>query len=123
MCFFFVSGKQLLMTLRTDLESIPPEKRADSSLQLFWTTGPGSSIGMGALKPLARAYFSAPATSVSSERAWSSAGFIYNETRARMTSENITKLVTIRDRLQNLTSLALTQAFMVEAKEGSIVID
>ena len=62
-------GKNILAMLRKNLEGMTSEERDKTTYKTYWAEGLGSTIGVGFLQPLARAYFSAPATSVSSERA------------------------------------------------------
>ena len=83
----------------------------------FWSTE-GKQHFNGVLLPLARAYLCIPATEVPSERVWSSAGFIYNETNAQMTNENICKRVRVRDRALELKSPQDVRTFVDDVKKN-----
>lgn len=83
----------------------------------FWSTD-GKQHFNGVLFPLARAYLCIPATEVPSERVWSSAGFIYNETNAQMTNENICKRVRVRDRALELKGVHDVRAFVETVKKN-----
>lgn len=103
----------MLKAVRKDLEDMTAEVRATTSYQEFWSPGgSGFKHGNGALQPLVRAYLGVPATSVPSERAWSSAGFIYNERRASMTPDNLAKRAQVRDRVMRLSSKEEAQKFV-----------
>lgn len=81
----------------------------------FWKTV-GKEHFSGVLLPLARAYLCIPATEVPSERVWSSAGFIYNETNAQMTNENVCKRVRVRDRALELKNEQQVNSFIETVK-------
>ena len=83
----------------------------------FWSSE-GRQHFNGVLFPLARAYLCIPATEVPSERVWSSAGFLYNETNAQMTNANICKRVRVRDRAVALKSEKDVNIFVESVKKS-----
>jgi hypothetical protein len=117
----------MLSAVRKDLEAMTPAVRKGESYQKYWSKGGnGFKHGNGALQPLARAYLGVPATSVPSERAWSSAGFIYNERRASMTPDNLAKRAQVRDRVMRLSNKEEAQKFVdsmqISVAEGELAL-
>lgn len=114
---FLGVGKRLLGKLRQIMEGLTPEERQSASLTTFWgPNGTARRLGNGMLVPLARAYLSVPATSVPSERVWSSAGFIYNDSNARLAAENVSKRVLIRDHILKLRNQQEVTEFLSKLK-------
>ena len=83
------------------MADLPADVKQRPTVKAFWTNT-GKEHFNGLLVPLARAYLCIPATELPSERVWSSAGLVYNESNAQMTNENICKRVRIRDRALEL---------------------
>ena len=93
---------------------MPDDVSVRPSFKAFWMSQ-GKDLAMGILVPLARAYLCIPATEVPSERVWSSAGFLYNDTNAQMTNENVCKRVRIRDSVIGLKTARLSQLLKCNA--------
>jgi hypothetical protein len=99
-----------LRMLRYKFEKIAPERRdmGDTDPYEFWRTMNDPSLVQ--LKPLARAMLTPPASSADSERSFSSAGYIDDPLRGRMSDEGLSLLVLIRDWAQFLGKEGVSQA-------------
>ena len=96
---------------------VPSRDQADTKVDelAFWRA---NSIQLAPIAHLARIVHSVPASSAPSERVFSSAGFIVDERRTRLSEHNVTMLTVVRDHLVRIGNDAeSTKEFYVKIQE------